>query len=85
MDLAADLFDAPAEIFSALTVAKLLLAALLRQPDRFATHLRRALDGPEPAARRAGQVWANAFALDALPDQKRNRLVSTLSELRMFR
>lgn len=67
-DIAADLFDAPVDIFDANSTCRLLQYALIRQPDRFTPHLHRALTGPDPVAERAGQVWAVAFVHDLLLD-----------------
>ena len=64
LDVAAELFDAPVDVFEAVTCGRLLQYALINEPDRFAPHLRRSLDGPDQVAERAGQVWAVAFMRD---------------------
>ncbi len=69
LGIADDLFgDAPVAVFDSVTACRLLRVALLRDPERFAPHLRRALDGPDTVAERAGSVWAVAFAHDSLGD-----------------
>jgi hypothetical protein len=65
-DLAEQLFDAPVEIFGAHNTEVLLIRALHHDPDRFAAHLARALDGPSDVAKRAGSVWAIAEYRGAL-------------------
>jgi hypothetical protein len=65
-DIAADLFDASVDIFDASTCCRLLEHMLDREPDRFAPHLARALEGPESVAEAAGWVWAVAFVRDVL-------------------
>ena len=52
------------DVFEAVTCGRLLQYALIHEPDRFAPHLRRGLDGPDPVAERAGQGWAVAFMRD---------------------
>lgn len=66
VDIAADLFDAPVDIFEASTCCQLLQYMLDRDPARFVPHLVRALEGPEPVAEAAGWVWAVAFVHDVL-------------------
>lgn len=65
-DIAADLFDAPVDIFEASTCCRLLEYMLDREPVRFVPHLARALQGPESVAEAAGWVWAVAFVHDVL-------------------
>lgn len=65
--IANDLFtDAPVDVFDSVITPRLLRVALFREPEAFAPHLRRALDGPESVAERAGPVWAFAFVQDLL-------------------
>jgi len=67
LGIGGDLFgDAPLDVFDSVTACRLLRVALLRDPERFAPHLRRALDGPDTVAERAGSVWAIAFVHDSL-------------------
>jgi hypothetical protein len=49
-----------ANVYNAPTSQQLLIHALVRAPSRFASHLERALHGPEGTAEIAGQVWAVA-------------------------
>lgn len=65
-DIAAELFDAPVDVLDSVTICRLLQVALLREPERFAPYLCRALDGPESVAERGGQAWATAFMSDVL-------------------
>ncbi|NEE44860.1 hypothetical protein G3M55_09600, partial [Streptomyces sp. SID8455] len=59
LDLAESLFtDAPVDIHEARTTHRLLTWALIRDAQRFAPELLRALDGPEKAARHAGATWS---------------------------
>lgn len=59
LDLAESLFaDAPVAIHEASTTHRLLTLALIRDTERFAPELLRALDGPEEAARHAGVTWS---------------------------
>jgi hypothetical protein len=69
LSLAGDLFEDAADIFSAGPVSTLLFRSILERPDTFGRHLLSVLDGPPPAARRAGQVWANLMRFGALPDE----------------
>jgi hypothetical protein len=67
--VAADrLFDTSIDVLDTYSSERLLMYAVLRDPDRFANVLARALDGPDSIAQRAGHVWAMAFMRDALPD-----------------
>lgn len=67
LDIAAGLFRVDdADVFDSSTASRLLRIALIREPQTFAPHLRRALQGPESVAERAGQVWAVAFVHDLL-------------------
>jgi hypothetical protein len=61
------LLDTGVEIFASRGVDRLLTYLIIRQPERFAGALARALAGPDPVARRAGHVWAQASARDGLP------------------
>lgn len=61
LDLAEKLLDAAVDIYDSVTVTRLLQLVLLREPSRFAPQLARALEGPDPVGRRAGQVWAVAY------------------------
>ncbi|MGH3319504.1 MAG: NB-ARC domain-containing protein [Streptosporangiaceae bacterium] len=74
-DIAAELLDASVHVFDSVTTCRLLQVALLREPERFASYLRRALDGPESVAERGGQVWAIAFVHDVLVDPAPTDLV----------
>jgi hypothetical protein len=58
--------DVPSEIFQAHTVGRLLVYCLIRDQDRFAPHLLRALDGPLDTADVAGEIWASALRHDFL-------------------
>jgi hypothetical protein len=49
-----------ANVYNAPTSRQLLIHALVRAASRFASHLKRALHGPEGTAEIAGQVWAVA-------------------------
>jgi len=65
LEIAANLFgDTPVDVFDSVTACRLLHVAMLRDPERFAPHLRRALDGPDSVAERAGPVWAVASVHD---------------------
>ncbi|MGH3873108.1 MAG: hypothetical protein ACRDSR_16645 [Pseudonocardiaceae bacterium] len=69
LGIAGDLFgDAPVALFDSVTVCRLLRVALLRDPERFAPHLCRALDRTDSVAERAGSIWAVAFIHDSLGD-----------------
>jgi hypothetical protein len=59
-DLAELLFDAPVDIFGTRNTELLVIRALRHDPDRFAAHLARALDGPPEVATHAGSTWAVA-------------------------
>lgn len=65
-DIAEQLFDAPVDIFGTGNTELLLIRALRYDPDRFAAHLARALDGPPEVATRAGSIWAIAEHQDLL-------------------
>ena len=65
-DIAANLFAAKVDVFDSIATCNLLQVSTLRDPDRFAAHFRRALEGRESVARRAGRVWAVAFLRGAL-------------------
>ncbi len=62
LDVAAELFDAPVDVFDAVTCGRLLQYAVINEPDRFAPHLRRGLDGPHQVAERAGQVAGRSLS-----------------------
>jgi hypothetical protein len=66
LELAETLFDAEVRIFDSSPAARLLRTALLYDPQRFTSHLIRALDGPDAVARRAGTVWAIAHLRNAI-------------------
>ena len=67
LDLAERLFDAPIDVLDAPTSERLLIFAVLRDPDRFARVLADALDGPAGVAVRAGRIWAVARWRERLP------------------
>ncbi|MDQ3273687.1 MAG: NB-ARC domain-containing protein [Actinomycetota bacterium] len=76
LGIANDLFgDAPVDVFDSVTACRLMRVALLRDPEMFAPHLRRALAGPDTVAERAGSVWAVAFVHDSLGDGVPTELV----------
>lgn len=60
LEVAEALFDAPIDVLDARTTERLLTYCVLRAPERFATHLERAIAGPDVVAERAGHVWAIA-------------------------
>ncbi len=71
LNLADQLLSEPKiDIFDSHPATRLLTYATLRDPQRFAGYLARALAGPDTIAERAGQVWANALG--------RNRLDSSI-------
>jgi len=68
LDLAEALLSgADAELLGTRTVAELLISGLVRRPEKFAPHLKRALEGPDVVAELAGQVWAIGYLRRALP------------------
>lgn len=67
LDLADQLLaESPDDILTSSRTIELLTAALLCAPQRFTTHLARALNGPPTAAELAGQAWAVALVHDRL-------------------
>ena len=66
LDLAEKLLDGPIDLFDARTTERLLTYCILRAPERFSTHLQRAIEGPAAVARRAGRIWAVADYRGAL-------------------
>jgi len=71
-DLALDLAEAlltgaDVELFGVRTVTALLVSGLVRRPEKFASHLQRALDGPDMIAEQAGQPWAIGYLRRELP------------------
>jgi hypothetical protein len=62
LDLAQQLLSHPdVRVHNAGTTNRLLIDALIRAPERFASELARALQGPAPVARYAGRTWAIAW------------------------
>ncbi len=51
---------------------------LVRRPEMFALHLKRALDGPDAIAEQTGQVWAMGHLRGALPAPLPTRLADLL-------
>ncbi len=66
LDLAEALFIALPDVLDAATTERLLAAAILHSPQRFATHLDHALTGPPQVTGRAGRIWARAAHVGAL-------------------
>ncbi len=60
LEIAQRLFDAPIGVLDARTSERLLVYAIVRAPERFASTLDRALQGPDSLAKRAGLIWAVA-------------------------
>jgi hypothetical protein len=59
-EIAQRLFDAPIDVLDTRTSERLLVYVIIREPERFAPTLERALRGPDAVATRAGSVWAVA-------------------------
>lgn len=74
LDLAAALFAAPEELFSAETTRRLLQHAIIQDPGRFGPHLERVLGGAETVAERAGEAWAIAYLHDTLQTHESTEL-----------
>jgi hypothetical protein len=66
-DLSEALLDADLDLYDTRGVERLMRYLLFREPNRFARFLARALAGPEPAAERAGHLWALLAFRDSLP------------------
>jgi hypothetical protein len=68
LDLAeALLTGADVDLLGTPTVTALLISGLVRRPERFAPHLKRALDGPDTTAEQTGQAWAVGHLRRTLP------------------
>jgi HEAT repeats len=68
LDLAeALLTGADIALLGAHTVTGLLVSGLVRRPEKFASHLQRALDGPDLIAEQAGQAWSVGYLRRELP------------------
>lgn len=68
LDLAERLLDAPIEVVNAQTSERLLMYAVLWDPNRFGPTMVRALSSSSEIARRGGRIWAVAFEQDRLGD-----------------
>ncbi|MCY4371835.1 MAG: hypothetical protein OXF41_20995 [bacterium] len=68
LDLAERLLDAPIEVLDAQTSERLLMFAMLWEPNRFGLTMVRALSSSSQIARRGGHIWAIAFEQDRLSD-----------------
>ncbi|GAB3236916.1 hypothetical protein GCM10027447_35650 [Glycomyces halotolerans] len=66
LDLADALFTALPDVLDAATTEQLLATAIFRAPERFASHLERALNGSPAVVGRAGRIWAAAAHRGAL-------------------
>ncbi len=66
--LAADLLDAPIDVLDARSTERLLTYCVVRAPERFASDLCRAVEGPDAVAERGGHIWAVADYRGALAD-----------------
>ncbi|MFG1625455.1 hypothetical protein [Kribbella sp. NPDC049227] len=78
LDIADALLQGPIDdMIRAVTVRDLLIYSFIRDPERFAPHLLRALNGSADGARQAGQIWAMALVQDRLGDS----LPATVSSL----
>lgn len=77
MDITEQLFAADLDVHDSRTSQRLLIYAIIRDPERFATPLRVALKGPESIAQRAGAAWAVAAIREVLTEA----LPGSLSEL----
>jgi hypothetical protein len=69
--------DVDIELFGTPTVTQLLIASFVRDQERFAPHVGRALAGADEVARHGGQVWAVALIRDLV----RSPLPTDVSEL----
>jgi hypothetical protein len=68
LDLAeALLTGADVDLLGTPTVTAMLISGLVRRPERFAPHLKQALDGPDTTAEQAGQAWAVGHLRRTLP------------------
>ena len=78
LDLAEALLSgANVDLFGTRTITALLISGLVRRPEQFAPHLKRALDGPDTVAEQAGQAWAVGYLRRTLAAQ----LPTQLAEL----
>jgi hypothetical protein len=68
LDLADRLLDAPIEVLNAQTSERLLMYAVLWDPDRFTQTLTRALSSSPEIAKRGGHIWAVTYQQDGLSD-----------------
>jgi hypothetical protein len=83
LQLAEKIFDrTEADLADADYTGRLLTEALLRQPERFAGHLQRALTGPDPVVERAGAIWAAVRLHGTLPDALAQQLTELTPEAR---
>jgi hypothetical protein len=78
LDIAERLLSDPdPDVYDSRLAERLLTYAILREPERFEHHLRRALEASASVAQRAGHIWAVAVVQDLYPEG----VQPTLSEL----